>query len=126
MNSPLVNATIEVVEEAGTVNPLAPIKRNELNRAYGFGRSDMQDIETTRAGRCRMTFAQPRRTAKCSRPLNRRTNQAGTSQVTLQVAHAAATSAVVNRPRKTPNSNAFLTSSACNAVQASGALVLDK
>jgi hypothetical protein len=61
------------------------IKRNELNRAHGFRRSDMQDIETSRPGGCRIEFAQPSRSSKCSRPLNSRTNQAATSQVTLRI-----------------------------------------
>ena len=73
-----------------------------------------------------MSFAQPGRSAQSSRPLNRRPKQSPPPQVTLQICQAAATSAVVNKPRKTPNSKAFLTSSACNAVQARGALVLDK
>jgi len=41
-------------------------------------------------------------------------------------AHAAVTSACEIRPRNTPNSNAFLTSRACNAVHPSGTLIPER
>jgi len=65
--------------------PLAPIKRNEFNRAEGFCGRDMEDIETTGAGRCQMEFTRPGRSAKCSRPLNRRSYQSRAPQVALQI-----------------------------------------
>jgi len=86
----------------------------------------MKDIKATRPGRRRMEFAQLGGTAKRNGHLTVVRTRRDRLKSFSRFVQAAFTSAVVNRPRKTPNSKAFLTSSACNEVHAKGAFNPDK